>query len=176
MLRAAAEADREMTRRWRNHPSVRTVSFTTHEISAEEHRRWWEAVRADPARRTLIYERDGVPCGVVNFFDHDLAGRSAMWGIYLDVEGLDDDELLGAWWECEREAIDYAFGPMDLLVLRAEALVDNTAVRWLHRRYGFVETPGEDRVIDGAARPTVTVELTRERAAGHLSASGSTTT
>lgn len=165
MLRAAAEVDREMMRHWRNHPSVRGVSFTTHEISVEEHRRWWDTVQADPARRVLIYERDGSPCGVVNFFDHEPESRSAMWGIYLDSAGLGrSGELLGSWWDCEREAIDYAFGPMDLLVLRAEALVENTAVRWLHRRYGFAESPGEDRVLDGVVKPTVTVELTRERA------------
>lgn len=165
MLREAVDGDREMVRRWRNHEAVRRVSFTTHEIPVGEHRLWWEAVRADPARRVLIYERGGRPCGVVNFFDHDPVERSAMWGMYLDLGGLGPTgELLAAWSELEAEAIEYAFGPMGLWVLRAEALVENEPVRWLHRRYGFVETPGGERVVGGVAKRTVLVELTRDTA------------
>jgi len=54
VLRPAAYADRDLILPWRNHPSVRAVSLTTHEIKPEEHARWWEKRWRD----VLIYEDD----------------------------------------------------------------------------------------------------------------------
>ena len=91
MLRPATDADVEAIRTWRNHPEVRAVSLTQDEIDAETHARWWAGLQGDASRRVLVYERGGLPCGVVTFFDIAEAGdgtRSAMWGYYLDNAGL----------------------------------------------------------------------------------------
>ena len=40
MLRPAAEADRDRVLAWRNHPQVRAVSLTQHEITPAEHAAW----------------------------------------------------------------------------------------------------------------------------------------
>ncbi|WP_327087614.1 GNAT family N-acetyltransferase [Nonomuraea sp. NBC_01738] len=164
MLRRAADADREPVLTWRNHQKVREVSFTTHEIGAGEHDRWWRAVDADDARRLLVYENAGLPGGVVSFFDHDPVRGEAMWGFYLDIDGLTArGRLLESWFEIEAEAVAYALGEMRLTTLRAEALESNRAVRALHRRYGFAETGGYDREIDGVPRPVVTLELAADQ-------------
>jgi hypothetical protein len=58
-LRPMREADLDMVRRWRNAPDVRKNMYTTHEISPEEHRAWWERISADPASRQLFNVIDG---------------------------------------------------------------------------------------------------------------------
>ncbi|MDP9862967.1 MULTISPECIES: UDP-4-amino-4,6-dideoxy-N-acetyl-beta-L-altrosamine N-acetyltransferase [Streptosporangium] len=162
MLRRALGRESEMIRRWRNHPRVRGVSFTAHEIGQEEHRRWWTATMADTTRRILVYEHDGVPSGVVNLFDHDVRARTAGWGFYLDVDGLGErGELLAAWMRIEGEAVEYAFAELGISTLRGEVLVRNEAVRTLHRRYGFAEVGTYTREVDGVEEPVVVMELAR---------------
>ncbi|HEX6443663.1 MAG TPA: GNAT family N-acetyltransferase [Streptosporangiales bacterium] len=170
MLRDAEEADLEAIRRWRNDERVRVVSLTSHEIGPEEHRRWWRRASTDPSRRVLVYERAGVPSGVVNFFDLDDTARTVAWGFFLDLAGLDArGETLPAWLEIQRDALDHAFDVLGVDVLTGEVLEHNTVVRRMNRRFGFAEgeptvrTAG-DRVVrvhpirlhrdDRRARPT----------------------
>jgi len=160
MLRDATDADLPMIREWRNHPEVRKASLTTHEIGEAEHLRWWEGVRKDAGRRVLIHEHDGVPSGVVAFSDHDPAAASAMWGFYVDLEGLRrSGALLAAWSSLEREMIEYARETLGVRVLRGEVLAWNQTVRWLHRRSGFVETGSYLREVDGVPAQVVGIEL-----------------
>ena len=66
-----------------------------------------DKTRLDPTRRVLIYERDGVTAGVVNFFDLELDAtpRTGAWGFYLDADGLAErGETLPAWIEVMKEA------------------------------------------------------------------------
>ena len=79
-LREAHEGDRDAMHRWRNDPSVRTVSRSDEAIAPEGHRRWFAAAMADDERDLLIAERDGEPAGVVRF---DRADATAEISIYL---------------------------------------------------------------------------------------------
>ncbi|MET0415713.1 MAG: GNAT family N-acetyltransferase [Actinoplanes sp.] len=147
MLRPALYADRDLILPWRNHPSVREVSLTTHEIKPEEHARWWEK----RWQSVLIYEDDrGVPAGVV-IFDGNT------WSFYLDVMGL-GDRLLPAWMRLEKEAVEYAFGTLGLETLGGETLADNKQVLALHRRFGFKETRRYERLVDGEPKTVVWTE------------------
>ncbi|MCK2221434.1 GNAT family N-acetyltransferase [Actinomadura sp. ATCC 31491] len=162
MLRDVHDDDLPAMRRWRNHPKVRAASFTTHEIGAAEHARWWAAVRADATRRVLVYDHDGRPAGVVAY--SDLSAASATWGFYLDLDGLErSGALLRAWAGLERAAIGHAFGPLGLSVLRGEVLADNEPVRTLHRRFGFAEVAAYRRDVDGVPRDVVAIELRRQQ-------------
>lgn len=163
MLRDVRDDDLPAMRQWRNHPRVRGVSFTTHEIAADEHARWWAATSADASRRVLIYDHDGAAAGVVTYAD--LSSESASWGYYLDLDGLErSGTLLRAWAGLERAAIEHAFGPLGLTVLRGELLAANVPVMLLHRRFGFVEVGAHRRDVDGMPRDVVTIELRREHA------------
>jgi UDP-4-amino-4,6-dideoxy-N-acetyl-beta-L-altrosamine N-acetyltransferase len=157
LLRAATEKERDLIRRWRNHPRVRESSFVTRPIEAEEHLGWWEGVR-EGRRQVLIFERAGIPAGVVQFGDIDRSESSAVWGFYLDIEGL-GKELLPAWMELEGEALRYAFEVLGLQILRGETLVANTPVRALHKRFGFTEVGALTR----ADKPAVAIELDAAR-------------
>ena len=134
---------------WRNHPAVRAVSLTTHEIKPEEHAAWW-ARRSWPT--VLIYEDDGTPAGVVIFNGETvvlLPGRRGLGG-----------RLLPAWMRLEKEAVEYAFGTLGLNRLGGETLAENKQVLALHRRFGFRETRRYERLIDGVPK---TVVVDRER-------------
>jgi UDP-4-amino-4,6-dideoxy-N-acetyl-beta-L-altrosamine N-acetyltransferase len=161
VLRAATDADRDAVLAWRNHPQVRHASLSRHEIGAAEHAAWWAAVRADPTRRLLIYERRGTPAGVVAFADLD--SDVAAWGFYLDVASLEaTGELLPAWLELERAAVEHAFGELAVSALGGETLAWNTPVIALHRRFGFAVRSTYVVDVDGAPQEVVWTQRDRE--------------
>jgi RimJ/RimL family protein N-acetyltransferase len=164
MLRPATDSDLDDMRQWRNQPPNREVSIQPHEITPDEHAAWWSRTSADPSRRVLIYERDGMPSGVVNFFDLDLHGeiKTGSWGFFLDAAGLDERrETLPAWLEVMREAIDYAFDRLQLDRLGGEVLEHNTVVRQMNRRFRFVEGEPEQREVDGRRITVIPISLAR---------------
>jgi UDP-4-amino-4,6-dideoxy-N-acetyl-beta-L-altrosamine N-acetyltransferase len=166
VLRAATDRDVETIRRWRNHPEVRRLFIHTTEITPEQHRAWWERVRADPGSVVLVYEFDGAAAGVVIFRDHDPVARTAEWGFFLDVDGLRArGSLLAAWVGLERAAIRYGFDELGLAVLGGRTLASNVAVLELHRRCGFREVPERRYTteIDGVACEVVWTELRSDR-------------
>ncbi len=151
MLRAAADDDRDAVLAWRNHPEVRRVSFTTHEIGAAEHAAWWAGGGRD---KILIFEYAGRPAGVVTI------EPDGTWGFYLDVAGLTArGELLPAWLELEKAAVAYAFDTLGLQRLGGETLAANAQVLALHRRFGFRETRRYQRPVDGVPQEVVWTEL-----------------
>lgn len=152
MLRPATDADQPDVLRWRNHPDVRAVSLTQHEIGADEHSAWWESTKQRDDRLVLVYVKNDVPAGVVTFFDLDRDAGTSWWGYYLDNDGLAErGELLPAWMQIQREAKRYAFDTLGLRVLEGEVLEGNEAVRRFNRRNGFEEVSSEVREIDGVA-------------------------
>ena len=161
MLRTATEDDVDTIRRLRNQQANREVSITSHEIGADEHAAWWAKASADPTRRVLIYSRDDVTAGVVNFFD--LEGSTGSWGFFLDADGLAErGETLPAWIEVMREATAYAFGDLGLDVLTGEVLEHNTVVRQMNRRFRFTEGTPERRYADGRELTVIPISLRKQ--------------
>lgn len=80
-LRPATAADAALIYAWRNHPGTRRHSLDGAPLAWEGHRRWLDAVLADPDRALLIGELDGAPVGVLRY---DLAGSEATVSVYLD--------------------------------------------------------------------------------------------
>jgi len=174
MLRPARHSDRDVVLVWRNHPDVRAVSLTQHEISLEEHAGWWARTLDDPTSRVLIYERRDVPAGVVTFFDLDQASGSGWWGYYLDTVGLEAaGQLLMAWIQIQREAIRYAFDELGLATLDGEVFANNEAVRAFNRRNHFTECETYQRDVDGIPTDVIRVRLTAaDRASGSTGKGG----
>lgn len=146
MLRPATDRDRDAVLSWRNHPEVRSVSLTRHVIQPEEHAAWWDRSMADDSRRILIYERDGLPTGVVSFWD--LTDTSGWWGYYLDNDGVDERGVrFPAWIAIQREAVRYARETLAIQELHAETLTSNEAVRSFNDRQGFEELESSTRQV-----------------------------
>lgn len=130
---------------WRNQPANREVSTDQHEITPEEHARWWAAVREDPSRQVLMFSHDDRPLGVVTFFD--IEDRSAGWGFYLDNETTTAEGIaMMAWIQVMKEATAYAFDTLGLDLLTGEVNAENEAVRTMNRRFRFTE--GEPRTLE----------------------------
>ncbi len=160
MLRPATDADSADVLRWRNHPEVRAVSLTRHEISEQEHEAYWAATQASDSREVYVYVRHGVASGVVTYFDIDRAAGSAWWGYYLDNAGLSArGELMPAWIDIQRKAIRYAFEELSVRTLEGEVLAANDAVRRLNRRHGFTEVGTTTRDVDGTPTEVIRVRL-----------------
>ncbi len=163
MLRQATDDDVDTIRALRNQQVNREVSITAHEISADEHAGWWAKASVDPARRVLIYERDGRTAGVVNFFDLDQSSNTGAWGFFLDAEGLAErGETLPAWIEVMKEATGYAFDTLGLDELTGEVLEHNTVVRQMNRRFRFTEGEPELRYADGREVTVLPIKLTKD--------------
>lgn len=163
-LRPADNGDLHRMLLWRNHPQVRAVSLTSHEIGLVEHTAWWARVRVDPDRRVLVHLHDEVPSGIVTFSGVTSPERALTWGFYLDVDGLDArGQLLPAWLSLERAAITYAFDTLGAETLGGETLAANKPVLALHRRFGFREVRRYERDIDGTPHQVVWTEKSRGR-------------
>jgi UDP-4-amino-4,6-dideoxy-N-acetyl-beta-L-altrosamine N-acetyltransferase len=163
MLRPATDDDSPAVLRWRNHPDVRAVSLTQHEITDEEHAAYWAATRETDARELYMYVRHDVPSGVVTYFDIDRESGVAWWGYYLDNDGLKErGELLPAWIEIQRQAKRFAFDELGLTTLEGEVLEANEAVRRFNRRNGFEEIERYTRDIDGTPTPVLRVRATKD--------------
>ena len=130
-VRPMTHADLEAVLAWRNHPAVRGYMYTRREIGLDEHARWFERVSADAARHLLVFERDGIPQGFVQF--HRTApGEIAEWGFYAAPDApAGTGRLLG---QC---ALDHAFGFLALHKVCGQALAFNEKSVRFHLRLGF---------------------------------------
>ncbi len=66
---------------WRNHPKIRQFMFTKHEISREEHLKWYASASQDPRRQLLIVQEADTAIGYVQF-NHATSGGISDWGFY----------------------------------------------------------------------------------------------
>jgi UDP-4-amino-4,6-dideoxy-N-acetyl-beta-L-altrosamine N-acetyltransferase len=132
-LRDIREDELEIMRAWRNAPSVRANMYTRHEITAEEHRKWWRAVQQSADKRYFIYELAGAPMGIVGFTGIDTKNEQAFWAFYASP-----DVPKGTGTKMEFLALNYAFDALKLHKLSCEVLGSNTSVIKLHQKFGFM--------------------------------------
>lgn len=168
-LKLLADDDLPMVLRWRNHPEVRRVMFTNHEISLEEHLAWWEKTRQDASRQVLLFYYHGRPVGVVNFFDIDQQQQSCHWGFYLDSEGCRENvERLNIWLGLEQAAIEHAFTVIEVTTLYCETLELNRPVHQIHRKFGFEEVERLSRDKNGHPEVVIVMALQKKNFIPHL--------
>ncbi len=140
-LRRAVDADAATILRWRNHPEVRRVMFTEHEISAAEHARWWASLKTRDDYQLLVIEHKATPCGVVTFSRCADDNTAWLWGFYLDPDGFADGlERLRAWNGMEVASLAWAQAQLAANEVRCEVFAFNTAVLQMHLRHRFRET------------------------------------
>lgn len=130
-VRPMETQDLEMVLGWRNHESVRRFMYTQHEITLDEHSRWFQRASAAPDRHLLIFESDGVPMGFINFHEKG-PGGVADWGFYLAP-----DAPRGTGSALGNAALNYAFGKINLHKVCGEALGFNTGSIRFHEKLGF---------------------------------------
>lgn len=132
-IRPMVDADLVQVLSWRNHPDIRRFMLTQHQISLEEHRRWFAKASRDPLRTLLIVEEGDTPLGFVHF-NGVVPGGAADWGFYV-VPGAPK----GSGRKLGRAALNHAFGVLGLDKVCGQALAGNEASIGLHRSLGFRE-------------------------------------
>ena len=153
-LRDLRHDDLEMVLRWRNAPEVRRSMYRQHEISWDEHRRWFQGLRDDMSRRWYVYcDAREVPQGVVYFTGLGEPASTATWGFYCRPgapAGTGTQMLL--------EGLELGFGTLGLAEVRGEALASNIASVRLHRKLGFT---AEDEPVAPPGDTDAPVEAVR---------------
>jgi UDP-4-amino-4,6-dideoxy-N-acetyl-beta-L-altrosamine N-acetyltransferase len=134
-LRGLQAGDSERLRVWRNLPEISRWMYTDHQISPEEHARWFAGALTDPRRKYWMIEADGAPVGMANLYDIAPEHGRASWAYYLAGDGA-RGQGLGAY--VEYWVIEHVFGEMGLNKLWCEVMVGNAPVWKLHEGFGFV--------------------------------------
>lgn len=133
LLRPMAEEDLPQVLALRNHPQIRRHMLAQHEITVEEHGRWFERASRDPARRLLVLEGTDGLLGYVQFSDV-AAGGACDWGFYAAPSAPP-----GSGSQLGKAALDFAFGPLGVHKVCGQALAGNAGSIRLHRKLGFRE-------------------------------------
>lgn len=130
-MRLMVKADLVRVLAWRNHIDVRRFMYNQHEISLDEHQRWFENASLDHKKQLLIYEYNHQPLGFVNFSE---AGKGGIvdWGFYVAPEAPNGiGRLLG------RTALNHAFIQLKLHKICGQALAYNERSIHFHQSLGF---------------------------------------
>ena len=130
-IRPMAHADLERVLAWRNHPDVRRHMYTQHEITLDEHRRWFERTLPDSNKHLLIFEVNHQPQGFVNFNETPNSGI-ADWGFYVAP-----DAPKGRGRQLGRASLNHAFSQLKLHKVCGQALAYNKRSIQFHQSLGF---------------------------------------
>lgn len=143
-VRPMADTDVERVLAWRNHLEVRRYMYTQHEITLDEHQRWFERTRQDPRKHLLIFEADNQALGFVSFSEHESNGI-ADWGFYVAP-----DAPKGCGRELGRAALDHAFNDIKLHKVCGQAVAFNERSIHFHQSLGFQQEGAlRDQHFDG---------------------------
>lgn len=136
--------DLEKVLSWRNHPDVRRYMYSQHQISIDEHTKWFALASVDPDKHLLIFEIEKKPLGFVNI-SQVKPGGIAEWGFYTAREAPK-----GTGTKLGMVVLQYAFETLKLHKLYGEVLAYNKPSINFHKKLGF-QQEGElrDHYFDG---------------------------
>ncbi|GLI38490.1 UDP-4-amino-4,6-dideoxy-N-acetyl-beta-L-altrosamine N-acetyltransferase [Geobacter hydrogenophilus] len=133
ILRPVGRDDLDKLLEWRNVERIRAFMYTDHIISPEEHAAWFERLGTNDTARTLIFEVDGRPLGVVNVTSIDRRNGTCHWGFYIG----EADAPRGSGTALGYLGLDHIFGTLGIRKVIGEAFAFNEASIAFHRRLGF---------------------------------------
>nr|HPM11838.1 UDP-4-amino-4,6-dideoxy-N-acetyl-beta-L-altrosamine N-acetyltransferase [Paludibacter sp.] len=135
-LRAVRLDDRVKIYDWRNSPDVARYMYSDHQISKEEHERWFDAAIKDPRRKcwVIVYNKEEV--GLVNLTDIDAANKRGCYASYIVREDL-RNRSIGTL--AEYYILRYFFEDLGFNKICAEVFTFNRAGINVHKSLGFQE-------------------------------------
>jgi UDP-4-amino-4,6-dideoxy-N-acetyl-beta-L-altrosamine N-acetyltransferase len=134
-LRPIAASDLDILLSWRNSDRIRSVMFSDHIISRDEHRSWFENITKSDSSIFLVFEYEQRPAGLVYFTNIDRMNGKCFWGFYLGDETLP----AGTGIKLGILGLDYAFDHLGMRKVSGETFVFNAAGVNFHKKLGFVE-------------------------------------
>lgn len=131
VVREMVQGDQSRVLMWRNNFDVRRFMYTQHEITVDEHKRWFDLALKDESRYPLIYEIDNISIGFIIFNQH---GSSAVadWGFYLA-----SNAPKASGYQLGLSALDYAFNNLKFHKVCGEVLAFNERSIHTHLKLGF---------------------------------------
>lgn len=130
-IRPMIERDLDQVLAWRNHPDIRRLMLTQHEINPKEHHDWFERVSKDPLAKLLIIEEKQISLGFVSLTGLEVGGI-AEWGFYKAP-----DAPKGAGRKVGIAALNYVFRDLKVHKVCGQALAFNEMSIRYHRSLGF---------------------------------------
>ena len=116
----------------RNKDYVRNSMLSQNVISKAQHGVWFSAVLQDSTKLYFIFEINGVPSGVVGFFNV-IEGEMADWSFYIGTS----DAPKGSGTRMCLLGLSYIFENTGITGLKTIVLEQNKASRKLHEKLGF---------------------------------------
>lgn len=132
-LRALKPSDRDILLRWRNSDFVRKHMFTPDLITAQDHKRWFEAVFSMDPRLYRVLSRADRDLGFVSFAREDESSTTWTWGIYVG----EPDAPRGSGSALGVLALMHAFTELTADKIVSEAMASNNQAIRLYDRLGF---------------------------------------
>ncbi|OXB96815.1 MULTISPECIES: UDP-4-amino-4,6-dideoxy-N-acetyl-beta-L-altrosamine N-acetyltransferase [Bacillus] len=134
-LKSLEKKDLEIILKWRNTKEIRTAMYEDHEITIDEHLKWYKKLEMDDTKiaRLLIYKEK--PIGFVNFTKIDEMNRTCYWGFYIG----DKQSVRRAGTVLGLLALDFIFEAKGIQKVYAEILELNRISLNFHQKLGFVE-------------------------------------
>lgn len=134
-LKSLEKNDLELILKWRNTKEIRSVMYEDHEITIDEHLKWYEKLVMDDTKvaRLLTYKEK--PIGFVNFTKIDEMNQTCYWGFYIgEKKGVRRaGTVLGLL------ALDYIFETKGIHKVCAEIIESNRISLNFHQKLGFQE-------------------------------------
>jgi UDP-4-amino-4,6-dideoxy-N-acetyl-beta-L-altrosamine N-acetyltransferase len=155
-LRPLRPDDKQRLLAWRNSPDVAPYMYTDHQITAEEHARWFAGIEGDRRRAYFVIEMDGAPVGLANLYDIDRGHGRCAWAYYLAEPAVRGRGVGGC---VEYLMLEKVFGEFGLTKLWCEVLASNEGVIRLHRKFGFQEEARLRRHVLKGGQPQDVVGL-----------------
>ncbi|QIW22025.1 UDP-4-amino-4,6-dideoxy-N-acetyl-beta-L-altrosamine N-acetyltransferase [Bacillus thuringiensis] len=134
-LRSLEKKDLELILKWRNTKEIRTIMYEDHEITIDEHLKWYEKLEMDDTKvaRLLTYKEK--PIGFVNFTKIDEINQTCYWGFYIGEK----QSVRRAGTVLGLLALDYIFETKGIHKVCAEIIESNRISLNFHQKLGFQE-------------------------------------
>ncbi|MBG9829495.1 MULTISPECIES: UDP-4-amino-4,6-dideoxy-N-acetyl-beta-L-altrosamine N-acetyltransferase [Bacillus cereus group] len=160
-LERLEKKDLELILQWRNTKEIRSVMYEDHQITIDEHLKWYEKLVVDDTKvaRLLTYKEK--PIGFVNFTKIDKLDRTCYWGFYIGEK----QSVKRAGTVLGLLALDYIFEKKDIHKVCAEIIESNRISLNFHQRFGFQEDGRYENYIyrDNDYIDVITMALSHEQ-------------
>jgi UDP-4-amino-4,6-dideoxy-N-acetyl-beta-L-altrosamine N-acetyltransferase len=134
-LRKVEEENIDLIFKWRNSDNIKNMMYSSHEITYEEHVRWFENLAFDESQLVQIFYHNNRPLGLVNFQNINSINGTCYWGIYIGEK----DALQGSGSILGYLSLEYIFNTFGIRKVCAEILDFNSRSVKFHKKLGFTE-------------------------------------
>jgi len=130
-FRLATYTDSQMILNWRNADHIRKYMHHQDVIPLENHEKWFLNILESTEDLYFIYHLHQRPIGLLCF--NKIHGFTAEWGFYLGETRLPQ----GTGTDMLKKGIDLAFNHIQLQIITAKIIENNTHSVYLHKKIGF---------------------------------------